>query len=148
MIFSLHGFFLDFGRILEGLGQGLGGLGQAPWASKKGPKRAKLFFSIKLRFLKDLGRVWGGFGEGLGRVWGRFWEGLGRVLGGFWEGFACSRDFSALFWLFLAIFQAFCCFLVVFGLFFLDFVFWLLLLLYGVGPKQGALRYHTLHKIA
>ena len=49
---------------------------------------------------------------------GRCLKGLGKVLGGFWEGFGCSRDLAALFYLFLAIFQAFCCFLVVFGLFF------------------------------
>ena len=36
--------------------------------SKKKPKRAKFIFSIKLRFLLDLGRV----GEGLGKVLGGF----------------------------------------------------------------------------
>ena len=77
MTFFLHGFFLNFSRILEGLGQGLGGLGQAPWASKKGPKRAPDIFSIELGFSRDLGRVWGGSWEGLGRVWGGFWVGLG-----------------------------------------------------------------------
>ena len=77
MTFFLHGFFLNFSRILEGLGQGLGGLGQAPWASKKGPNRAPAIFSIELGFSRDLGRVWGGSWEGLGRVWGGFWVGLG-----------------------------------------------------------------------
>ena len=44
----LHGFFINFGSILEGLGQGLGRLGAALGPSKKGPKSAKLIFSIKL----------------------------------------------------------------------------------------------------
>ena len=37
MIF-LHGFFIDFGAILEGLGQGLGGSGQLVGFPNKVPK--------------------------------------------------------------------------------------------------------------
>ena len=44
--------------------QGLGTI----WPSKTSPKRAKLKFLVKFRFLKDLGRVLGGFGDGFGRV--------------------------------------------------------------------------------
>ena len=70
---------MDFGLVLEGLGEVLGGFGP----SKMGPKRAPAIFSIELGFSRDLGRVWGGCWEALGRVWGGFWEGLGR----FWDGF-------------------------------------------------------------
>ena len=69
---------MDFGLVWEGLGEVLGSI----LAPNKGPKRAKLIFSTKLRFSRDFGSSW----EDLGRVWKRFWEGFGRVLGGFWDG--------------------------------------------------------------
>ena len=65
-----HRFFVDFGLVLEGLGEALGLI----LAYKKGPKLAKLFVSINIAIFK-------GFGRGLGRVLGRFGERSGRVLG-------------------------------------------------------------------
>ena len=53
-------FGLGFGRFWRGF--------ETILPSKKKPKRAKFIFSIKLRFLLDLGRV----GEGLGKVLGGF----------------------------------------------------------------------------
>ena len=58
---------------MEGLGEALG----INFVSKNGPEKGKLKFSLKLRILKDLGRLLGGSWEGLGRVLERFWEGLG-----------------------------------------------------------------------
>ena len=73
-------FWLRFKGSWGGFGEVLGNI----LTSKTCPQRAKLIFSIKLRFSRGLGRVWGGSWEGLGRVLGGFGEGLGRVLGAFW----------------------------------------------------------------
>ena len=81
-------FFLDFGVVLEGLGELWGTILQ----SKKSPKRGNKISSIKLRFLKDLGTVLGRSWDGLGRVWGRFWEGFGKV----WEPFGHSTVDASL----------------------------------------------------
>ena len=59
---------MDFSQIWASFWEGLGGVWGAIWPSKTGPKRAKLTFSIKFRFFKDLGKVLGGFGDGFGRV--------------------------------------------------------------------------------
>ena len=91
-------FFVDFGLVLGGFGEGLAVIGP----SEKGPKRVQFIFLLKSCFSMDLGRVLGGFGEGFGRVlggFGRFWEPLGRF-----------RDLSALFWALLVIFAACWCF--------------------------------------
>ena len=94
-----HRFFLDFGLVLEALGEVWGGI----WPSKMDPKRAKLIFSRKLGFLVGLERILGGFWKDLGRVWGGFWEGFGRI----WRSFARSSDFSACFGCFLVVFWLF-----------------------------------------
>ena len=44
MTFFLHGFCTNFGPIWEGLGGVLGSI----LASKTGPQRAKLYFSVKM----------------------------------------------------------------------------------------------------
>ena len=80
MTFFLHGFFIYFGRILEGLGRVLGGFGEH-FGVQKGSQKRRLGKSVFFQLL-------GGFWEGLGRVWGGFWEGFGRV----WELFGCFRD--------------------------------------------------------
>ena len=78
MTFFLHGFFTNFGRILEGLGRVLGRFWGAFWSPKRVPKGETNFMFPNARFQGVLGGSW----EGLGRVLGGFWEGLGRVLGG------------------------------------------------------------------
>ena len=67
-------FFIDFGFILEGLGEGLGGFGRFKIEPKSAPKA----HSIE-------NWIFYGFGEGLGRFWRGFGEGFGRVLEGFWD---------------------------------------------------------------
>ena len=71
--FFQHRFFIDFSLILASIWEGLGEV----WGPKMGKLGSKKRLKIELRFLKDLGGVWGGFGEGFGRVLGGFWEGLG-----------------------------------------------------------------------
>ena len=123
-----HWFFWDFALHLGGLSEVWGTI----WLSKTGPWTSKIRFSIKLRFLKDLGRVLEGSCEGLGRVLGGFWEALGICfflrgersephrakrggVGGFWEGFGRFWEnfgrygrFEKLSSFFFAVF---CCFL-------------------------------------
>ena len=66
----------------------------ASWAPLGDARGGKIAFlkrvPRKTRSKVDLGRVWGGFGEGLGRVWEGFGKGLGRV----WEGL--GKVFEAL----------------------------------------------------
>ena len=88
IIFIIFCYFSEsfgevFGRFLEGFGE--------VWGPKMGKLGSKKRLKIELRFLRHLGRVWGGS-----------WEGLGRVLGGFGEGFGVSwASLGALFDLFL-----------------------------------------------
>ena len=74
-------FFVDFGVVLEGLGEVLGCI----WLSIMGPQTHRTALTVRtlqrVRFLKDLGRVWGGSWEGLGTILGGFWQGLGA----FWS---------------------------------------------------------------
>ena len=78
--FFPHGFFINFGSILEGFGRPNGGQ-DGPRMGKLGVKKAtKDRIAILEAFGHGLGRVLGGFGEGFGRVWGGIGEGLGRVL--------------------------------------------------------------------
>ena len=80
-----HQIWTDFARSWEGLGEVLGNI----LASKKNPKRAKWYFSMRMWFSKAFGKVWGTSWK----VWERFWEGFGKV----WELFGCFRDPQALF---------------------------------------------------
>ena len=74
---------------MEGLGEVL----EVILASKLGPEKAKLIFSMKLRFLRDLGKVLGGFGEGLGRGREGVGEHFGRIWAGFWRVLGRLRSF-------------------------------------------------------
>ena len=85
------------------------------WGNQGSKKRLK----TELRFLRYLGRVWGG----LGKVWGGSWEGLGRILEGFWEGLGALWPLQGLFsivsglcWALLAFPSLFLLFLVFLGL--------------------------------
>ena len=102
----------------------MGGLGEALGtilASKKGPKRAKSIFSIKLRFLmalgKRFGKVLGGFGEGFGKVL----AGSGSLLDALGTSqcsILCFRCFCSVL-MFLGLFLGcFCCFLLILAVFF------------------------------
>ena len=63
--------------------------------------------------MKDLGGVWGGFGQGFGKVLGRFWEGLGA----FWALWGPAKVFVAVlvhFWVVWVFFNVLGQFLVIF----------------------------------
>ena len=101
------------GRVLEGFGEGLEGLG----------------FSWIIIWRLFLVLVFGVLSKrGLGDSWAGFWlhfqgfgKGLGKILGGFGEGLEGPKlqfSWTAFF----------------------DFVFWLLVLLEGFGSKTGCLK--------
>ena len=79
---------------------------------------SKKRLKIELRFLKDLGGVWGGFGEGFGRVLGGFWEGLGA----FWALWGPPKAFFCCFGPFLGCLDIFSMLLANFWLFLLFLV--------------------------
>ena len=96
-------FWVDFGKLLGSI-----------LTSKTGPKRGKQNFSMKLRFLRDFGRVLGGFGEGFGRVLGGF--------GSFLAALGASQGCFNCFVVSLVCLGLFCRFWVKFGLFLPGFV--------------------------
>ena len=106
------------------------------WGNQGSKKRLK----TELRFLRYLGRVWGG----LGKVWGGSWEGLGRNLEGCWEGLGALWTLQGLF----SIVSGLCWVLLAFPSFFLLFLaapgpfqhcFWTLLGFVGLSQPFLAL---------
>ena len=73
--FSNIDFSLIFRRFWPRFGRVLARFGDQRWGNLGSNKRLK----IELRFLKDLGRVWGRFGQGFGKVLGRSGSLLGAL---------------------------------------------------------------------
>ena len=107
----LHQFWTDFADPWENLGEVLGNI----LVTKKGHKRAKWYFSIRMWFSRAFGKVWEWFWEGLGAFWcfKNLWKLFSQffvifdVFGRFFAVFLLFLFISCLFRLFFA-FAAFC----------------------------------------
>ena len=77
----LSRFFIDFLWILASFWRVLARFGGPFCRPKRFPKPITVRTLQRVRFFKDLGRVWEGSWEGLGTILGGFWQGLGA----FWS---------------------------------------------------------------